>query len=437
MTRSMLLLVFVTYSLVAIEGRAADETTIPPKLDLAAAKQLALQHNPSLHVARAQLLLSDGRIREVKSSSRPQLTADGDYTVTDERRLQAFGPDSMPEDTRWSASTEVSMAIYSGGRSRQAVRSELATRASLLQDLLAAEQSLLVDVEQAYLDAQLAQQNADVQRKTISVLEEQLTTARNRFDSGVGARFDVLQAEVAVANQKPPAIRAANDYRRFADRLGRLIGLPFTSEASPDQIQLAPVDKPDNLDITIDDAMQRASEQRPELQSLQHQIEAEERQVTLAARQRHPLFEVFAGYGIFSDQFGGEDLDGWVSGVRANWTLGDGGKAKGQREQALARIAVLQQQRQELKLAIAGEVREAFYDYEEAQAIHDSVVLVLKQAEEAVRLAGNRFSAGKGTQLDVLESQLQLTQAQLDAFTAIHDMHLAKARIRKAIGHDK
>ena len=410
-------------------------TSLPDKFDLPTAKSLALQHNPSLHALRAQLQESDGRLRELRSSSRPQLTADSDYMGYDDNRLQFFGSDTMPDSSRWSAAAEASMPLYAGGRNRQAIRSALAVRRAVETDLEAAKETLLVDVEAAYLDALLAQQNAEVQRQSISVLEQQLVRAKKRFNSGVGARFDVLQAEVAVANEKPPAIRAENDYRRFVDRLSRMIGLSLPVGLSPDQLTLHPVNDEISVGLEMQEALRKAVDQRPELRSLMHRIEAERRQVDLANRQDLPFVEMFAEYGIESDQFGGDDLFGWTSGLRMSWTLGDGGRAKGQAQQASSRIVQLTHQVAELTLSISGEVREAYYDYHEARAIHKSANLVIQQADEAVRLASNRFSVGRGTQLDVLESQLQLTRARLDAFTAMHDMHLAVARIRRAVGH--
>ena len=54
--------------------------------------------------------------------------------------------------------------------------------------------------------------------------------------------------------------------------------------------------------------------------------------------------------------------------------------------------------------------------------------------DEALRLARNRYQAGQGTQLDVLESQLQLTRARLENSTAVNNLQRALIRIKRATG---
>ena len=87
-------------------------------------------------------------------------------------------------------------------------------------------------------------------------------------------------------------------------------------------------------------------------------------------------------------------------------------------------------------LEVEGEVREAYYNFLEAKSILETSQLVIQQAEEALRLARNRYQAGRGTQLDVLQSQLQLTRAKLEHSTALHDMKLASIEIKRAVGAD-
>ena len=86
------------------------------------------------------------------------------------------------------------------------------------------------------------------------------------------------------------------------------------------------------------------------------------------------------------------------------------------------------------QLAVEGEVRKAWLDVEEAREILSTAALVVKQAEEALRLARAGFDAGAGTQLEVLESRFALTQARLTNFTATHQYHTAVASLRRAAG---
>ncbi|MCB1080073.1 MAG: TolC family protein, partial [Verrucomicrobiae bacterium] len=83
---------------------------------------------------------------------------------------------------------------------------------------------------------------------------------------------------------------------------------------------------------------------------------------------------------------------------------------------------------------IEGEVRDAWVAWEEGSTILDSSHKVVEQAEEALRLARASFEAGAATQLDVLQSQLELTRARLEEATALHTYHTALAGLRRAMG---
>jgi outer membrane protein len=70
-----------------------------------------------------------------------------------------------------------------------------------------------------------------VQEEAIAVFKQQLQIAENLFNAGVGEKFDVTQARVALANARPALIRAQNDRRRNIDKLQELIGLPYPLES--------------------------------------------------------------------------------------------------------------------------------------------------------------------------------------------------------------
>ena len=83
---------------------------------------------------------------------------------------------------------------------------------------------------------------------------------------------------------------------------------------------------------------------------------------------------------------------------------------------------------------IEGEVRDAWVAWEEGSTILESSKRVVEQADEALRLARSSFEAGAATQLDVLQSQLELTRARLEEAVALHTYHTALATVRRAMG---
>jgi outer membrane protein TolC len=64
-------------------------------------------------------------------------------------------------------------------------------------------------------------------QQSVDLLAEQLKDQQNRYDAGTVPRFNVLQAEVALANAKPPLIQAQNNYRVSMYKLVRLLGMDY------------------------------------------------------------------------------------------------------------------------------------------------------------------------------------------------------------------
>ena len=432
------LLILLTLSLHAASQPGSGSTATPPELplefNLQEAVSLALAHSPRLKRSEEMVIQQDHRIREIKATRRPHLNASGGYTQYDEDRLQSFGDFGDVDDARWDANLEASITVFSGGRQRNAVQGELSRYAASESSFKSSREDLLASIHKTYYDAELAQQTIAVREEAIAVLSEQLAFSGNRLKADVGERFDVLQAEVALSSARPPLIRAQNDYRRHLDRLRRLLGMQYPAGKDANDIRLRAAPEPTTPALDIEAAAQRAVAQRAELAQLDALIRAAHYDLKVLRLEQAPTVDLFAGYGIENDQFGGDNIEGWTGGLRMNWDLWNGGLTGSRSRQTLSRIRQLEHEKREIELQVSGEVRSAFYAYEEAVSILKSTTESFAQAEEALRLARNRFEAGNGTQLDILESQYQLTRSKLESSRARNTLQRALVEIKRATG---
>jgi len=438
MLLSPALLILLTLAVHAAPEPGSGATTprpeMPLELTLQEAVSRALAHSPRLKQSEEIVIQQNHRVREIKATRRPRLNATGGYSQYDEDRLQDFGGSGEMDDTRWNANLEASITVFSGGRHRHAVQGELSRYAASERRFESRRQDLLASIHKTYYDAELAQDTIAVREEAIAVLTEQRVFSDNRLKADVGDRFDVLQADVALSSARPPLIRAQNDYRRHLDRLRRLLGLQYPAGKDANDIRLLAAPEPTTPAQDIEAATQQAVAQRAELAQRDALIIAARHDLKVLRREQAPTVDLFAGYGIENDQFGGDDIVGWAGGLRVNWDLWNGGLTGSRARQATSRIRQLEHEKREIELQVSGEVRNAFYAYEEAVSILKSTAQSLAQAEEALRLSRNRFEAGNGTQLDILESQYQLTQSKLESSRARNTLQRALVDIRRATG---
>jgi outer membrane protein TolC len=130
----------------------------------------------------------------------------------------------------------------------------------------------------------------------------------------------------------------------------------------------------------------------------------------------------------------GSRLDGWTAGVQAQWSIFDGRATAGRVVQARSQLEQTKLSLAEATLAVEVQVRQAYSSLVEAWELVQASSKTVEQAQEALRLANVRYGAGTATQLDVLTSQVALTEARLNQLQAYYGYNVALAAMRQAIG---
>ncbi len=417
-------------------SRAHDK--LPLALTLPQALELAVRHSPVIAEARERIREQEGVVIEARAGLMPRFEAVGQYDATDPNRIESFGPGATPLDQSWRTEVLISYTVYNGGRDQANTRAARATEQAAENRMRAVVNTVMLEIALRYFDALLAGDRIDVQQQALGVLEEQLTDASNRFEAGTGPQFNVLQAEVALANARPPLVRARSQRRLAVDRLRLAIGLDYPDGADYDQVRLLSQWPDAGVRENLTAALASAMEQRPELAAAAADIEAAHERYRAEIALTRPQVDLVAGYGLQSESFSSSPtsaLHGWTAGVRVSVPLFDLGRARGREIQANSRIRQSQLTADQARLEIEGEVREAWLLLEEAREILDTSQLVVEQATEALRLARSGFEAGTATQLEVLQSQLELTRARSEEVEAQHLFHTALSRLRRAMGN--
>jgi outer membrane protein len=190
-------------------------------------------------------------------------------------------------------------------------------------------------------------------------------------------------------------------------------------------------------DLQLIDAIASGRANRPELQRIAKLADSSEQRVKAARAGYLPKVQVVGRYDwVKGSPTGSWDdrRDGWTAGLQGQWNIFDGRATAGRVAQARSLVLQSKLSLEEITLAVDVEVRRAFSSMQEAWELVESTGKVVAQAEEALRLANVRYGAGTATQLDVLTSQVSLTQARLNQLTSFYGYNVASATLRKAIG---
>ena len=407
---------------------------VPPRLDLQGAVGYALEHNYAILQARERIKEQEGLIVQIKAAALPSVSLNSSYSQHDE----ALNDPASSRYQSWGISLDVRQSLYAGGGTKAALDAQRLSRQAALFDLKATINTALLEVRTRFYDVLLAREQITVQEQNVKLLKEQLQTVKNRFDAGTVSNFEVLRAEVELANAQPELIRARNRQRTSIDALRHAVGY---SNVTRENLRKIP-EFLGTLDFTpvsydLQKALDDARANRPDLLRLEKLALARESGVRIQQAGYLPTLDLVGGYGInkfsTSNRFR-DSLDGWIVGVQSNWAIFDGRSTAGKVAQARSQLNQARLTFNEQVLSIEVEVRSALSSLQEATELAEAAQKVVTQAEESLRLANARYNAGTATQLDVLQAQVALTQSRTNQLAANYSYNVAVASVRKAIG---
>lgn len=410
-------------------------------LSLVNALNLSLQQNATILEARNDLRSSQGVVIQTRAVALPQLTAGGQYKYTQPTAEENFFGITEPNQN-WNADVQIVQTIYEGGKLVAAIRAAGATKRQAIAQFETVVADTLLNTRVAYYDVLLAGQQITVHEASVNLLQKELQDQESRYKAGTVPHFNVLQADVALANERPNLIQARNNYRIAKNNLSNLLGYNLPRDIWEDiPMHLSDTLDEKPFDVNLPDAIQAAMARRTELIALREGEELEKLSLVNASSGYKPTLQVFAGYGWNNAQFTppvtlNHDLYGYNAGAQLQWDIFDGLLTRGKVVQAKALYEKSQNTLADESRQIELEVRTAYSDFVEAREVLVSQQEVQAEAEEALREARARSGAGTGTQLDVLNAETALTQARTTQIQALHDYDVARARLERAMGEN-
>ncbi len=398
--------------------------TVP--ITLTQALELAKRNNRDLQVAILELERSRSALRESQAALFPTLGLNSNLTNSG----NGFTSNSSQASTSFNGSAQLNYNLYTSGNRQASIR---AAEEQLRVDELDVENTSLqieLNVTTEYYDLQGADEQARINQSAVENAQASLRDTQAREQAGVGTRFDVLQAQVNLANAQQQLTNAISQQqiarRQLATRLSLAQSFNITAA---DPVQLAALWQP-----TLEQTIVQAFQNRPELQQQLAQRNISEQQRRQALSQLGPQISLVGNYNLLDRYDDGVSVtDGYSVGIQGNLTLFDGGAAKARAAQSKANIAIAETQFASQRDLIRFDVEQY---YSQLQANLDNVQtssVALNQAREALNLARLRFQAGVGTQTEVISAENDLTRAEGNRVTAILDYNRALANLQRSV----
>ena len=390
----------------------------------------ALQKNPQVLTAIDTIRQQSGNYITVRSAIIPQFSvSNAAYAWLDPKlnNTSNLPGSQVPLNQTWGLSLQGTQLIYNGGTAianiKAAKFSEQMAYYSLRVTIDSVIAQVITDFYQVILNRALVVANEE----SVAVLTSNLEDNKSRYEAGTVPRFNVLQAEVQLANAQPPLIAARNNLRVSLFQLVQLIGMNYPNLNSvevPFEVvgELVYNPRKINSDESIHTALQRS----PTLKAQRESILISAQNITAALGGFLPTITTAGGYKYISNDLSqvngqgatvynhnlGTFVSGWFFGVEGNWAIFDGLATYGNVKQQKANMMIAKITYDNAVRQVILTVQQAISNMQQAKETVDSQKANVVQAAEALRLAQERLNAGAGVQLDVLNQQVQLLNAQ-------------------------
>ncbi|MBJ6725793.1 TolC family protein [Geomesophilobacter sediminis] len=399
-------------------------------LNLAKTKEMALQNNPVLSAALLNVAAALQVPTEYRAAYLPTVQGNVTGVLADSgSRLAAGGLNNPVLYDRVAAGLSVNQLVTDFGRTR-----ELIDMAKLRADAqkASAEQTradVLLVAGQAYFDVLRAQAVLRVARKTVAARQYLVDQVTALAENKLKTDLDVSFANVNLGDANVLLVQAENGFKAAQAQLAAVLGLPgdtaFTLAEEP-----MPPPSTDQTDALI----RRALEHRPELKRLRLEVAADEKFVDAEHALKYPTLGIAGAAGVVPfGQSQVQDRYGAI-GFNLNVPIFNGGLFKAREEKARLEAQASQQHLDEEAIKLARDVRLAWLDEKTA---YDRVALsekILKQAQIAFDLALSRYNLGLSSIVELSQSQLNLTTAQIAFASAKYDFQIKRLNVAYQTG---
>ncbi len=398
---------------------------------------LALQQDHSLAAARHQAEAAGFEAQAARAQRWPTVAVGGSYTQLDDSPAFDFAftglpltpPELFEDDKYVMGSASLTLPLFTSGRISSSIAAAEARERGVGAQVTAATADVKLAVADSYVEVLRARKAHGVATSNVQTLEALTRDTTSMFERELVPKNELLAVQVALADARQNELRAANAAAVAAAAYNRRLGTPLDRPVELSEMLAVPVELSQDLPALVEQAKSR----RTELAAFDAQAEAYGQLARTERSRVLPQVALSGGYQYLENQFLDDETIG-MAGIGVQWALFDGGQSR-KRAAALDRNRrATEQQRADASSQIELQVRQAYLGIQESRQRVIVTAQAAEQADENLRIARERYTAGLGTQTQLLQAESMRVQALRNRDDASLDAGLAQLRLARAVG---
>ena len=278
-----------------------------------------------------------------------------------------------------------------------------------------------LEVAKAYMQLQVAYKAVEVLEKAKEAALENKKIAYNNIKQGYMQKEDILSVDVHVTEVKNQLLTVKSNVQNASDYLLFLMGENTDATLKPSN----------NLEALINVGIynEQLSTNRADIEAMQKSTEAYTNMHKANKMSYLPRLNAFGSYEMYDNKLFGVEAKGYLVGAQLSLNIFEGFKRIGKTQKSKAELDKAEISLNQYKNKSQLEFNKAKRDLKDAENKLKLTKLAVEQSNEALRIRSNRFKQGLEKTSDLLISETQYLQKQLEYLQTVYNYNYTKAYV--------
>ena len=434
-----LFLGFIALTLTSVAQTAEQETLF---LTLEKALEIALSESPTIKIAEQEIEIKRYAKQETYSSLYPRIDATAQYQRMIAKQSMSMTMNGVTQtikvgsDNSFNGGVTASMPIINA-QLWESLKVSVADVMLSIEKARSSQIDMIEQVSKAYFATLLAKESLVVYQRVYDNAVENNKNIQKRYDVGSVSEYDLISSNVSVQNAIPNLIEAQNSVVLALWQLKALLGIDLKKNIDvmgtlmDYEAQMNYAHTIDQLDFSNNTTLKQLDIQEGMLESA----------LKIAKLADVPTLSINAAYlytalGNDGSFFQAKAWNPYsYAGLQLNIPIFAGNQRRAAKRQANLNLSNLQLQRENVERQLRVSVVQSLNTMQTNVKKYSAAAASVGQAKRGYEIAVKRYDVGRGTLVDVDNSQLALTQAELGRNSAIYNFLVAKVALDKIIGN--
>jgi outer membrane protein len=411
------------------------QQAIDDSLTLQQAVKLTLTNQPLLKQAAEEINAAEAKIKEQNSYYYPRVNGNISYTRIGPIPTIEFGGIgfTLAPDNNYDAHISASQLVYDFGKRDALLDLVKSYKLSSEDKLNLIKNNLSYQAVQAFYTILFTEKSIKVKDEQINTLKKHIELANKKVQSGSATDFDVLTTEVRVASAENQKIDLENALNKEKIYLKSLLGW-----SSDKELNLSGKFKIDTSLFNSESLIQEAFQKRVEMKLARDAEKSAMVTKQVAWLTDKPTLSIIASYGFKNGYEPNLDVlrGNWAAGINASIPIFNGNLRDAKVEEADANLKSSSAKILELERTIKSQVEQAATNLKASRSKIKTSELQVKQAKDAVSRAEVRYRDGVITNLDLIDAETSLAEAELLRLRVSYENIVNTYSLMQAVGNN-